>query len=297
MKLDRVTLRPAAAQRRSTVGFSLIELLVVISIIALLIALLLPSLGKARSIARRAQCIANLRQQGIAYMGYANDNRRILPYKDWNEFNVIRGAIQNQLFEYTSNVHATWVCPEFGPDKGGVPAPSLKGKNEKKLAQEGGGYFPTMPAYRSYSGTRHWVAYVHYTSFSDDWWTTSRTRIWADFRLVRNPSNKVGSGAMVSAAPRLSDLHPATSLICEFYPTSKPHFFSDQKGWPIGVNFAKRGGVVRHTDAPAKPSGGGVLMIDGSVQWGTHIVNMRSYYHGVAFALPEERLGPVNPWQ
>ena len=51
-------------------GFTLIELLVVIAIIAVLIALLLPAVQAAREAARRAQCINNLKQVGIAMHNY-----------------------------------------------------------------------------------------------------------------------------------------------------------------------------------------------------------------------------------
>src|SRR3954463_5523009 len=51
-------------------GFTLIELLVVIAIIAVLIALLLPAVQAAREAARRAQCINNLKQIGIALHNY-----------------------------------------------------------------------------------------------------------------------------------------------------------------------------------------------------------------------------------
>ncbi len=63
----------------STRGFTLIELMVVVAIIALLMGILLPSLGLARESARAAKCGSNLRQLGIALAVYQKDNHAVYP--------------------------------------------------------------------------------------------------------------------------------------------------------------------------------------------------------------------------
>jgi len=63
---------------------------VVISIIALLIAMLLPALGKARETAQQVQCASNMRQIGIAFANYLGEYRSTYPYVDpWVNFNPV----------------------------------------------------------------------------------------------------------------------------------------------------------------------------------------------------------------
>ncbi|MFZ4695736.1 MAG: type II secretion system protein [Verrucomicrobiia bacterium] len=74
----KLRLWPCASKR----GFTLIELLVVIAIIAILAGLLMPSLKSARDQAKKTNCLSNLKQIGIAFQMYANENENRLPPGD-----------------------------------------------------------------------------------------------------------------------------------------------------------------------------------------------------------------------
>lgn len=77
--------QPRAHRAGRRTGFSLVELLVVIGVIAILIAMLMPALRMARESAQRTKCAAQLQQIGYAFQMYANSNKGWLPaWSGWH---------------------------------------------------------------------------------------------------------------------------------------------------------------------------------------------------------------------
>jgi prepilin-type N-terminal cleavage/methylation domain-containing protein len=101
-------------------GFTLIELLVVISIIALLIAILLPSLARAKEQARRIICASNLHQIAIGSNAYGNDYSGQLPpttFIDWGgQANYLRADVFNDFLTIYGMAKGMWICPNIPPD-------------------------------------------------------------------------------------------------------------------------------------------------------------------------------------
>ena len=171
-------LRKVAMRRR--VGFTLIELLVVISIIALLMAILLPSLEKARSQAQSTACLQNIHQWGIVFATYVDDNNGMFG-AGWIAAEV--GGPEHQwmltLKPYYRD-QKLMVCPSanFYWSEGAVPG----------MPHSGWGVWPEdieFPPYRgAYGGygLNEWVSnppkYAPDGSRYDGWWRDFDKHNW-----------------------------------------------------------------------------------------------------------------------
>ena len=92
-------------------GFTLVELLVVVAIIALIVALLLPAINASREAARRTQCLSNLRQIGLSMINYLDVNREFPDAAFMPSFQRHKEPITEFFLPFAENNEAIFRCP------------------------------------------------------------------------------------------------------------------------------------------------------------------------------------------
>lgn len=234
---------------RTKRGFTLIELLVVIAIIALLLAILLPALSKAKELARRTVCSTNHKQIALSMQIYGNENNSELP------LNTKGGWLWDVSYSTTDFVIGS------GGSKDTFYCPSEKSKNPERAIfwqHSQGGISPSTQIGEVAEPTTGREGYYRVTGY---FWlmdtVNGRTprpagipeKIWPRKTTERNPSGmELVVDATLSTGP-----DPETASFVDVH----------------GGSWSKWGipDPSNHLNRLSKPAGGNILFLDGHGEW------------------------------